>query len=103
MLRIVSEDGIGHGVKILDSKTGQNLAEVLAVGYGGTITIGQEITAQLPLAILHVDTKLTSAEWVTKHPISEKLAPLAAMEFRDGTRVEFPQSGLPVVSNTNGG
>lgn len=95
MIRFVNETGIGRTTEILNADTGENLTRSLSIGYGGTITIGKRITAELPLAAMVINVTASKTAWKTKNPISGCHEELAALEFRDGTRVEFAADGTP--------
>ncbi|MBX3536437.1 MAG: hypothetical protein KF735_02265 [Chelatococcus sp.] len=97
MIRFVCENGVGHTTKILNAETGEDLYNVLAINYGVTITIGHMVTAQAEISMLGADVTAEKTEFFTKHPLTGKYLPLAALEFRDGTRVEFAEDGTPRV------
>ncbi len=95
MLRIINDSGNGVFTKFVNAETGEDLSKLLAISYGATITIGPVVTAKLEPCILSADVTINHAEWLTKHPITGQFEPLAAMEFRDGSRVEFAEDGTP--------
>lgn len=97
MIRFVNKDGVGMSTEILDAETGADISKMLCVAYGIQITLGQDCTrAQCELMVFGADVT-AKAEWLTKHPITGDMTPLAAVEFRDGTRVEFADDGTPAI------
>lgn len=102
MLRFVCKPD-GHGSfeqEILNDATGENITRFLSVAYGATITMGQIPEAKLELITVACDVTAPKAGWLTMHPISREYVPLAAIEFLDGTRVEFAADGTPSVHVT---
>ena len=97
MIRFVSEGGSGAGTKLLDTQTGEDISNVLAVEFGATITVGEIVTAQCQIAMIEVDVTAAKTDYLTKHPISKDLQPVAAIMFRDGWRIEFMEDGSPRV------
>ena len=100
MIKVISDDGIGHNLKVVDEATGQNVAQMLAIEYGGKITIAldKDIHAELALCMLAVEIAPKEINWMTKNPVTQNYEPVAMIEFRDGTRVELPKNGAPVVT-----
>ncbi len=97
MIRFVNDSGIGHDTRIVDAETGEDLTKTLAIEYGGKVTIGNRVTAELSICFMAIDVTAETTIWKTKHPVSGDYVDLAAMEFRDGTRVEFAEDGSPAV------
>lgn len=88
-------------IRLLDSETGQELNKTLAI-QAMTLSIDANDQAiphvEARLSIVELDLEIGAVQWHTKHPYGG-YAPIAAIEFQDGTRVEFPADGTPVVKN----
>ena len=97
MIRIVSEGGTGYGTKFIDTETGEDIGKVLDVEFGATVTVGEIVTAQCRLGLVEVDVTASKIEFLTRHPISKDLQPVAAILFRDGWRIDFMEDGTPRV------
>ena len=95
MLRIETKGGSAAGTKFTDTKTGEDVTHMLPVAFGATVTLGEMVTAQCELMILETSVDVAKTSFVTVHPITKHLVPLAAIEFRDGWRVEFMEDGTP--------
>lgn len=94
MIKIVNESGISNQTKILNAKTGEDLGQRLAIGYGATIKIDRHyITMECEIIMLGGDITADSTKWFTKHPITGEYAELAEMRFRDGAVVTFDERG----------
>ena len=98
MIRFVCKDGIGYGTQMFNAETGEDISKILAVSYGAQITIGELVEAKAQLAMVGIDITAHRTVWETKHPLSNEYLPLAAIEFRDGVRVEFAEDGTPSVA-----
>lgn len=99
MIKIISENGCGRSARIVDAETGADLTATLAIEYGGKITLGETIKAELSLLLVRADIGIDKVDWLTKHPLTEEYVPVAAIEFRDGTRVELSSTSAPKVIN----
>lgn len=97
MIRFVSKDGLGNTTQLLDAETGDDLSKIIAVEFGATIEIGQEVKASCRIAMLELDIVAGKTEFHTKHPVTGRYLPVAAIEFRDGVRVEIAEDGTPTV------
>lgn len=95
MLRIVSEEGTGAGTRFIDTETGKDVSDMVPVAFGATVTIGELVTAQCELLMPRLDVVAAKTEFVTHHPVTKSLAPVAAIEFRDGWRIDFMEDGTP--------
>jgi hypothetical protein len=100
MLRIVSEGGLGHGTKFIDTETGEDISKVVPISYGATVTIGEIVTARCELALVELDLAVGKTEFLASHPISKDLQPIASIQFKDGWRIEFLEDGAPRVNRT---
>lgn len=101
MIRFVSEGGVGFGTKLLDAETGEDLRNTVQIQYGAQITIGELVTANCTLSMIEADVVANKTSFLTMHPVSKDLQPVAAIEFRDGWRVEFSEDGTPRVRQQN--
>jgi len=95
MLRIVSEEGTGAGTRFIDTETGKDVFDMLPIAFGATVTIGEMVTAQCTLLMPNLDIAAAKTDFVMAHPVTKSLAPVAAIEFRDGWRIEFMEDGMP--------
>lgn len=102
-IQVKGEGGSGLNTRFIHKESGQDLTKLLSIAYDAKLTIGHEVTLQAELLVAEPDIEARHAEWQTKHPVTGKFAPLAAFEFRDGTRVEFAEDGTPSVKPTQGG
>jgi hypothetical protein len=100
MLRIVSEGGLGHDTKFIDTETGDDIFKVVPVSYGATVTIGEIVTARCELEMVEIDIAVGKSEFLTTHPISKDLQPIASIQFKDGWRIEFFEDGAPRVNRS---
>lgn len=101
MIRFESRGGIGRGTRLVDTATGEDLQQVIAVEYGVQITLGETVTAACKLSMVEADIEAGKTEFLTKHPVSKDFKPIAAIEFRDGWRTEFTEDGTPRVRKPN--
>jgi hypothetical protein len=101
MIRFVSQGGSGFGTKLLDAETGEDLTSIVPILYGAQITLGDVVTANVTLAMIEADVVANKTSFLTMHPISKDLQPVAAIEFRDGWRVEISEDGTPRVRQKN--
>jgi hypothetical protein len=97
MLRFENGSGIGRDIKITNVETGEDVTKVLGIEFGATIEVGQMITCRANLAMLRLDMAIGKAEFHTKNPVTGRYGPVAAIEFRDGSRVEIAEDGTPTV------
>lgn len=98
MIRFISEDGTGITMKVLNAKTGEDISKTLAISYGGQIVMDQLIKASVEICMMSFDITAHETVWHTKHPVTGEYGPLAALVFRDGTKVEFDERGVPKVT-----
>jgi len=99
MLRFISEDGSFLGVRVENAETGEDLTKSLSIMHGAQITMDlPDVTARVELCVVQADAVAGRTDWLTKHPIDGAFKPLAAIEFRDGTRVEFAEDGTPRIA-----
>jgi hypothetical protein len=97
MIRFISKGGLGSHTQLVDAESGADLSKVLAVEYGATIELGNIVKATCRIAVCEVDLLAGKTEFLTKHPVSGEYLAVAAIEFRDGTRVEMAEDGTPSV------
>lgn len=102
MIRFISKHGIGNSTQILDAETGEDLQKIIAVKYGATIEIGQMVSAKCELMMCEIDMVANKTVFTTRHPISRDYLPVAAIEFRDGVRIEIAEDGTPSVRPSSG-
>lgn len=100
MIRFINKDGNGFSTEIENAETGENLAKLLAISHGAKIILGQQVIAEVEPFFAAADITASKTNWVTKHPLMDSWLPLAAMEFRDGTRVEFAEDGTPSIKTS---
>jgi hypothetical protein len=98
MLRFENATGIGHDTKITDGKTGDDITRMLAIERGATFEIGEIVTCHAKLAVFAIDLAPEKTIFETRHPVTGAYLPVAAIEFRDGTRVEIAEDGTPTVT-----
>lgn len=98
MLKITAAGGHSNYVKITDAATGEDVGKALALkAMDISIHGGKVIEATAQILILEPDLECEKFDWSTKHPVSGTFAPLAALDFRDGTRVTFREDGAPII------
>lgn len=95
MLRIETKGGSAVGTKFTDTETGEDVTHMLPVAFGATVTLGEIVTAECQLMVLETSVDVSKISIVTVHPVTKQIAPLAAIEFRDGWRIEFSEDGTP--------
>ncbi|SDF83289.1 hypothetical protein [Thalassobaculum litoreum] len=92
-IKIISEEGRGYSTRIIDTESGQDLTKLVSVALGATISIDQIVTLRASLMAIECEVTADVVEWRTKNPATGEFEPLAAIEFRDGRRVEFNLNG----------
>lgn len=98
MLRIVNDSGVTRRTQVLNAKTGEDVGKILSIGTGLQVVFDKpEVRAVAELMLMQLDVTTTKTEWKTKHPVTGKPELVAAVEFRDGTRVEFAEDGTPNI------
>jgi hypothetical protein len=99
MILFKNDTGISHDTKILNAETGESLSKILAVEYGVKIEIGKDtVSADARIAMMCIDIAPEKVKFLTMHPVSGKYEAVAAIEFRDGARVEIAEDGTPSVA-----
>lgn len=98
MLRFISENGTGLGLRIENAETGEDISKQLCVNYGAQITLDELVRAKVELALVELNVVAGQTTWVTKHPLTGALTPIRSIAFADGTRVDFADDGTPSVS-----
>jgi hypothetical protein len=91
-------DSDAMSLRILDAETGEDISKKFAIAYGGTVKLDQMVTAQVELLTVELDVVAEQTIWGTKHPLSGEFTPIRAIEFHDGTRVDFANDGTPAVT-----
>lgn len=99
MLRFENATGIGRDTKVTDANTGNDVQKVLAIEYGATFEIADIVKCRATIAMVALDITPDKTVFETKHPITGEYCPVAAIEFRDGTRVEIAEDGTPTVNS----
>ncbi|TPL40697.1 hypothetical protein [Mesorhizobium sp. B2-4-6] len=98
MLRFENTSGIGRETGVVDTTTGEDIGKVLAISMGAQIVIGEFVTCHATLSMIEIDLAVDKTEFHTKNPVTGGYEPVAAIEFRDGTRVEIAEDGTPSVT-----
>lgn len=98
MYRITATDGQSSDTLVItDLSTGTVVKNPALTDVDVRFRTGHPIIANGTVEVIRPDLEVMSFDWLTRHPITDQLAPLAAMEFRDGARIEFQDNGAPVV------
>lgn len=92
MIRIAGIDGLGHKLKVTDEH-GRDIGSMLGIRYGGTITLGEIITAEFELCQVGADIDAEEVDYRLLHPVTGEHAPVSSIEFRDGTTMTFDEGG----------
>ncbi|MTK13707.1 MAG: hypothetical protein F8N39_17060 [Clostridiaceae bacterium] len=95
MIRFVNDTGTGYKTRILDAETGKDISAALCVEYGARITVGEVVSAEATILMVQTDITADQTTWMTKHPVTGSLAPVRAIEFQDGSRIDFSEDGTP--------
>ena len=91
-IRIVSENGFGHNIKLLDQHSGEEIKN-LNVMYDGVIKLGPIITAELQLYMVAVDVVPDKVSWMANNPETGKYERVSSVEFASGTVVKYTSDG----------
>lgn len=99
MLRFENATGISNDTRIVDAKTGDDITKVLAIE---SVTLDlkarEPVACRAKLSFIALDLAPDKTVFETVHPVTGGYLPVAAIEFRDGTRVEIAEDGTPTVS-----
>ena len=97
MLKIINEDGVVLGTQIVDPETGHNFAGMctgLTIEMAGVNSL---VTATMTMALMRAEIAVGRAEWLAANPVTGEFAPVARIEFKDGTVMELGEDGTPLV------
>ena len=98
MITFSNDTGISRDTKIIDAETGDDLSKKLAVEYGVQITIDKDmVKAACRIAMVSLEMAAGKVEFETLNPVTGKYDVVRAIEFRDGSRVEISEDGVPSV------
>lgn len=98
MIKFQNETGISRDTKIVNSETGEDLTRMLGIEYGAQITIEKDlIRASCRIIMVKHEASAAHTEWLTLNPVSGKYDAVRAIEFRDGSRVEISEDGIPSI------
>lgn len=97
MLRIQNATGLGHDTKIISTDTGDDLIKLLAIRHGAIVEIGKTVEFRAAIDMVQIDVAPDRVVFETKNPATGNYQPVAAIEFRDGSRVEIADDGTPSV------
>lgn len=98
MYRITATDGLSSDTLVItDLSTGTVVKNPALTDVDVRFRTGHPIIANGTVEVIRPDLEVSSFDWLTRHPITDKLTALAALEFRDGARIEFQDNGAPVV------
>jgi hypothetical protein len=93
-----NDTGLSRDTKIIDAETGDDLSRKLAVEYGVQITIDEDmVKAACRIAMVSLEMAAGKVEFETLNPVTGKYDVVRAIEFRDGSRVEISEDGVPSV------
>ena len=100
--RFVHDGGFPASPQLLDLQSGEDVIKKFSIeNLTYYIDAGSIPTVTVNLFAWETDVQ-TNVVWQTKNPMTNDYEPLAAMEFRDGTRVEFDEDGLPSYKGSKG-
>lgn len=97
MYQITATGGQSETLVITDLRTGDVVKNPALTAVDVRFRSGHPIIANGTVEVIRPDLEVSSFDWLTRHPITDELAPLAALEFRDGARIEFQDNGAPVA------
>lgn len=98
MITFKNDTGISHDTKIIDTETGDDLSKKIAVEYGVQITIDKDmVKAACRIAMVSLEMAAGKVEFQTLNPVTGKHDVVRAIEFRDGSRVDISEDGVPSV------
>lgn len=100
MIRIVNNTGHAGKTKLFDVASGEELSAKLGITRLFIAINGPDeaVKATAEIELMRLDMVAEGVEWLAKHPETGALAPLAALEFSDGTRVELRSDAAPEVT-----
>jgi len=97
MYQLTATGGQSDTLVITDLSTGAVVKNPALTAVDVRFRSGHPILATGTVEVIRPDLEVSSFDWLTRHPITDKLTALAALEFRDGARIEFQDNGAPVV------
>lgn len=93
--RFTHDGSVPSKPQLLDLETGNDVAPKFSIESMTYNVNARDIpTVTLNLFAFETDVK-ANAVWQTRNPMTGEYEPLAAMEFRDGSRVVFDEDGMP--------
>lgn len=100
MMRIVGSFAKIQEIQFLD-EDGTDLTKRLGVAWGGVIRLGTRgepgLEADLTIFLDRIDIE-TPVRWQTRNPVTGEHDAVAAIVFRDGSRVDFASDGTPKLT-----
>ncbi|WP_372393948.1 hypothetical protein ABMY26_00215 (plasmid) [Azospirillum sp. HJ39] len=97
MFNITATGGQSDTLVITDVRSGAVVKDPAFTALDVRFRSGHPIIANGIVEVIRPDLEVQSFDWLSRHPITDHLAPLAAMEFRDGARIEFAANGAATV------
>lgn len=98
MLRFENATGFGNDTKVTNAESGDDITRALAIeSVSFKIEAREPVECRAKLAFIAIDVAPGKTVFETKHPITGEHLPIAAIEFRDGTRVEIAEDDTPAV------
>lgn len=103
MLKIIVAGLSGQDARVLNSETGEDIGRIVPIR-DISLSVKAGGLAQAQIFIDHLEAQQVledHVEWLIWHPLTGNVAPVAAIEFRDGARIEFPQDAPPRVAEVS--
>ncbi len=98
MIKIINETGASQDTKIINTKTGENILDILPIQFGATIRLDQDgVVAEMEVALIKLDLAINKTTYNITNPVTGDLDAIRAIEFADGKRIEFDDDGVPTM------
>ncbi|PWC48111.1 hypothetical protein TSA6c_16870 [Azospirillum sp. TSA6c] len=97
MFNITATGGDSRTLVITDTETGAVVRDPMLQKLTVQFQSDGQIVATGHIAVFAPDLEADRMDWVTLHPITRRSEALAALEFRDGARIEFAANGAAEV------
>lgn len=86
-VRIISENGIGHGTKVTDANTGETIHGVTKLEFG-EITVDSINEVKMSLGFTELDVCANHVSFLAIDPATGKFKNVKSIQFEDGTTWE---------------